>query len=226
MTNGLGQSASAFSTSTVSLENQASFSTLFQFRISNPIGIRDRDGVGADGIVFVVQTVSNTAGGGGGGIGYSGLADSVGVEIDTWQNFEFGDTDGNHIGIDTEGNIVSLLVAPIVFPPRLNDGTDWFLWVDYDGATDQFEVRLAQSNSRPATPLLSLTLDLPAILGSTDVFAGFTSGTGAAGGVHDIVSWEFRSTFAPIGQPSVPAPASLVLLGLGLLGAAVVRRRR
>lgn len=87
-------------------------------------------------------------------------------------------------------------------------------------------MRLAQTNNRPAAALLSLTLDLPTILGETDVFAGFTSGTGAAGGFHDIVSWEFRSIFAPIGQPSVPAPASLVLLGLGLLGAAVVRRRR
>lgn len=133
MTNGLGQSGSAFSTSAISLESDASFGTLFQFRISNPIGFSDADGVGADGIVFVVQTVSSTAGGGGGGIGYLGLPQSVGVEIDTWQNFEFGDIDGNHIGIDTGGDIFSLLVAPIAFPPRLNDGTDWFMWVDYDG---------------------------------------------------------------------------------------------
>lgn len=39
-------------------------------------------GCGADGLVFVVQTNSNKVGGGG-GIGYQGIPNSVGVELDT-----------------------------------------------------------------------------------------------------------------------------------------------
>ena len=55
---------SAFLTNTFSLASDASFSTFFSFQIRNPVGIGDADGAGADGIVFTVQTVSNTAGGG------------------------------------------------------------------------------------------------------------------------------------------------------------------
>ncbi|MEO7762506.1 MAG: hypothetical protein ABIS68_11425 [Casimicrobiaceae bacterium] len=39
----------------------------------------DSDGAGADGIVFVVQPVSSTVGGGGGGIGYFGIPTSLAV---------------------------------------------------------------------------------------------------------------------------------------------------
>jgi len=86
LTNNLGQSGSAFLTNSINLANQASFSTFFTFNISHPMGISDGDGQGADGIVFVVQTVSNTAGGAGGGIGYLGINNSVGIELDTWDN--------------------------------------------------------------------------------------------------------------------------------------------
>ena len=55
---------SAFLTNTFSLAADASFSTFFSFQIRNPVGIGDADGAGADGLVFAVQTVSNTAGGG------------------------------------------------------------------------------------------------------------------------------------------------------------------
>ncbi|MGB3429471.1 MAG: hypothetical protein WBA53_15000, partial [Burkholderiaceae bacterium] len=57
LTNDLGQSGSAFLTNAINLADQASFSTFFTFNISNPQGISDGDGQGADGIVFVVQTV-------------------------------------------------------------------------------------------------------------------------------------------------------------------------
>jgi len=78
------QSGSAFSTSTIALSNLSSFSTRFQFQISGSGGIGDSDGVGADGLVFVVQTVSNNTGGSGGGIGYQGINPSVGIEFDTY----------------------------------------------------------------------------------------------------------------------------------------------
>jgi hypothetical protein len=64
-------------------------------------------------------------------------------------------------------------------------------------------------------------VDLVTVLGVTDAFVGFTSGTGAAGADHDILSWEFRSTFNPI---DAPEPGVLGLLVLGLVG--LVARRR
>lgn len=197
LTSGLGQSGSAFLTNTISLAADASFSTFFRFQISNPVGIGDGDGQGADGLVFVVQTVANNVGGSGGGIGYAGIADSVGIEFDTFDNGGgFGDPDGNHVGIDLEGNIASVQAQPVA--TRLNNGEIWFAWVDYNGATDNLEVRLSDTAARPAAPLMTRSVDLAAVLGQTNAFIGFTSGTGAGANTHDILSWQFNAAFAPI----------------------------
>lgn len=214
---------SAFSTSPITLASDVSFSTFFRFSMNTPGGISDGDGQGADGIVFVVQTVSSTVGSAGGGIGYLGIPNSVGIEFDSWNNGSgFNDPNGNHVGI----NIGGAFNGPTaIVGPRLNDGTDFWAFVDYDGSTNVIEVRLSSTATRPAAPLLSRTVDIAAVLGSTNVFVGFTSATGAAFNHHDIISWEFRDTFSPIDPEPVPAPAALALLGLGL-GALALRRRR
>lgn len=240
---------SAFLTNTFSLASDASFSTFFSFQIRNPVGIGDSDGAGADGIVFAVQTVSNTAGGGGGGIGYSGINPSVGVELDTFNNGGQDQNSGNHIGIDINGNVSSVALMPI--PGRFNDGNVWYVWVDYNGVTDLIEARVSTTPVRPAAATVSFTADLPTVLGTSNAFVGFTSGTGAGGGTHEILSWNLVGAFAPVGQTPTPGPTltptvpptstpvagpaptvptlsfpMLALLGLALAGAAMFLIRR
>jgi len=96
----------------------------------------------------------------------------------------------------------------------MNNGEKWYAWVDYNGATDIIEVRLSQNSTRPQAFLLKQNIDLVNILGKTDVFVGFSSGTGAAGNKHDILSWEFRGNFDPIGE-SAPKHGTLTVLGEG-----------
>lgn len=204
-------SGSVFSSATV---NARDFFTKFSFRISNPGGIDDpADGVaGADGLAFVVQSVSSTIGGLGGGLGYDGISNSVAVGFDTYQNFEFGDPDGNHIEIDSDGSVTSLQTAPV--GPRLDSGTVFFAWIAYDGTT--LSAWLNTADILPASPIISRSIDIALILGQDFGFVGFTGATGSAWGDHDILTWEY--------QPFIPEPSAAALLGLGGLVAA--RRRR
>lgn len=221
------QAGSAFSTTLISLNSTASFSTAFNFRISQSGGWSDMDGVGADGIVFVVQPIANNVGGAGGGIGYLGIPQSLGVEFDTWYNGSgFGDPNGNHVAIDVNGSFTSDPVAPVA--TRMNDGQLWWAWVDYNGASNDLQVRLSQTSIRPATPLLQTSaINLQSVLGQSNAYVGFTAGTGAAWGNHDIVSWQFNNTYQPIMHGVADSTATAALLSLSLVGiATLVRRRR
>jgi hypothetical protein len=193
-----GKSGSAFSQKTL---NAKDFSTSFKFRITNPGGtVFDcNTKVGADGFVFVVQSVSESIGGGGAGIGYSGINKSVGVEFDTWCNAGNKDPSSNHLGIVTLGNIAhaSTTADVITITPDFDDGNIWYAWVDYNGST--LEVRTNQTGVRPAQPTLSKQINIANLLGNVNsAFIGFTSGTGSDWGNHDIISWVYRDTFDPI----------------------------
>ncbi|WP_207891870.1 L-type lectin-domain containing protein [Thiogranum longum] len=197
LTDNLGQSGGAFYACKIELGGNASFSTSFQFRISQPMGATDNDKIqGADGIAFVVQTSSAKIGGYGGGLGLQGLEPSLGVEFDTWTNG--WDADGNHIGIDVNGDLTSALALPV--PTPMNNGAVWRAWVDYDGIGKQLSVRLSNGQN------LTHRLDLEALLQSREAYVGFTSGTGSAGNLHQILSWDFIGQFAPDRfQPGTPS---------------------
>jgi hypothetical protein len=154
---------------------RASFSAAFSFIMDQGSGY-DGSGNGADGITFVLNTVSNTAGSIGGGIGYSGILNSV--------------------GIDTNGNIRSITQRS--YPTLWNDGNTHYAWIDFNGDTELLEVRVADTNTRRATAYISATLDLVSILASPNVYVGWTAATGGAKERHVINNFYFTNQYAPI----------------------------
>jgi len=189
LTNSFNQRGSAFYTTPIVIAadgQPVSFSSHFQFRISN-----NRNS-GADGLTFIATNSPNRLGGAGVGIGYSGINPSLVVEFDTWNNGGIDGGSGNQVGINLNGNLNS--VVRYIPPTSLESGAVKYVWIDYDGPARRLEVRLADSPARPASPQLSYPVDLPALLGRSDAYFGFTSGTGAAAADHDILSWTFSST--------------------------------
>ncbi len=225
-----GGAGSTFSTTTVALGPGATFSTFFAFQMLSAGGLGDADGPGADGLTFTVQPVSSTVGSAGGGLGYAGIPTSLAIEFDTFNNGLPSDINGNHVGVDLNGSVVSVASAPIA--TRMNNAAIWYAWIDYDGTT--IELRLAPTNSRPAAPSLSYTVNLASVLGTTSAFVGFTSATGAGFETHDILQWQLNDSFSPIGgaPPPVATPIptvsewSLLLLAAALALAARFARRR
>ncbi len=191
------RSGSAFSTQAV---NASTFSTYFEFRITEPGGrIYDcNDTAGADGIVFVIQSIASDIGSLGQGIGYAGIDTSIGVEFDTWCNAANNDPNSNHLGIDINGSVVHDPAEGHTkdITPDFDDGNVWHAWIDYDGGT--LEARINQSGERPEMPDISMEVDIPSLLGQNDAFIGFTSATGHDWGNHDILYWEYRDTYDPI----------------------------
>lgn len=212
-----------FYSTPVNLGSTPAFSTYFQFRLSNNLWGGDEDGPGADGFTFIVQRDLNTEAVGGGGMGYQSFPNSAAVEFDTFENGPPDDPDGNHVGIDTQGSMASIATASEAI--RFNEGQIWHAWVDYNGVTQQMEVRWSLSSVRPTDAGLSATVDLASILGSPTAYVGFGGGVGAYTSDQDILSWEFRDQFDPI-EAQTPEPCTFALMGAGLAALAYSKRSR
>ncbi len=203
------QSGAAYNTTPVTLGNNATFSTQFQFRFSNQGGTEP-----ADGIVFVLGTSTKGLGGLGVGMGYQNVSgNSVGIEFDTYNNtgFGLGNDDGNssnHVSIDTNGSLTNTGLTNVygnqtcIFATGSSSNTAagcmangdlWTVNISYDGS------KLTVTLTDPAkgssfTAINGYAINLASLLGQTTAYAGFTSGTGAGWEDHDIVNWTFANT--------------------------------
>ncbi|GAB4405066.1 MAG: hypothetical protein OHK0039_05800 [Bacteroidia bacterium] len=137
---------------------------------------------GADGMVFVFQPVSTSAGGGGGGLGYQGITPSLGIEMDTYQNSGFGDPTFDHVAIVSNGSVdhtaATNLAGPVSLLASAGNAEDclWHdLHVSWDPQLDQLRVYFDCSLR------LTYTGDIVSTLfgGNPLVYWGFTAGTGA-----------------------------------------------
>ena len=195
------QAGSAFLANPVAIGPNSSLSTRFVFRVH---GTTD----GADGLSFIIQgNGASSIGLAGASLGYGGMGRSLAVEVDN--HASTGDPNGNHLGILRDGNTTTHLAT---FTPGwdLENAASHTVWVEYDGPANQLRVYAAQGivSQRPATAVMTTTIDLPAVVGSQAWF-GFSGGTGGVFNNHDIESWSLSvNAFALPGQPVITAPGN------------------
>jgi gliding motility-associated-like protein len=83
--------------------NKISLNNSFDFHFNVYLGCQDFNG--ADGIVFILQPISTSVGTTGEGMGFEGITPSVGISLDTWQNFNRNDPAYDHISIQLNGTV-------------------------------------------------------------------------------------------------------------------------
>ena len=162
--------------------NKIDLSLSFDYNFDVYLGCTDANG--ADGIAFVLQPISTSVGGSGGGLGFEGITPSAGVTIDTWQNTDVSDPAYDHISIQLNGDINhSSTAANIAGPVTALAGSDniedcrWHtLRIVWDAVTKTLTA-FVDGDQR-----LTVTKDLVAdvFAGNPQVYWGFTGSTGGA----------------------------------------------
>nr|GLL24288.1 L-type lectin-domain containing receptor kinase S.4-like [Ipomoea trifida] len=178
-----------------------SFSTCFAFAI-----VPEYEKLGGHGFAFAIsQSVDFTAALPSQYLGLLNATD-VGnfsnhlfaVEFDTVQDFEFGDINDNHVGIDLNSLVSNKSAAAAFFSDdsqkqdlNLKNGKVILAWVEYDSGSNLLNVTLSPSSSKPKIPLFSYRLDLSAIL-KESMYVGFSASTGLLSSSHYILGWSFQ----------------------------------
>lgn len=162
--------------------NQINLHNPFDFIFDVYFGVNDG---GADGIGFVLQPISTTVGGGGGGMGFAGISPSWAVEMDTYQNG--GDPAVDHIAIIRNGDVnhasANTLVGPVQMSAssgNVEDGGWHQLRVVWDPAT--ITVLVYFDGALRLTQAYDIIGNI--FGGSPNVYWGFTAGTGGARNEH------------------------------------------
>ncbi len=176
---------SVFLTNPISIDTDTSFNTQFEVQITNVNG-------GGDGFVFMLHNdaeMNRALGGTGNNLGYSGIAPSVAIQFDTFQNTVDFDPDNNHVGLNLDGSNISEVTATPEFD--LSSSSPVNVWIDYDGRNNLLTVFLSLTSIKPVNPLLSTNVDLSNL--GRQAFVGFSGAASSGNAANiDILKWIYR----------------------------------
>ncbi|MEJ0044873.1 MAG: PEP-CTERM sorting domain-containing protein [Rhodospirillales bacterium] len=218
-------SGAAFASNQFALGAGGYFSTSFQFSIDP-----DPSGTNANGFAFVLTSGRHRAR----HLKHEPRADGSqqpGDRVSDVQQFHDRPAGNNNlVGVAANGNLAygSLLGSgtPYGQPTcdRLNytqagclsNGDIWTANIKYQAGL--LTVTLKDGQQSETTVISGLSLDLLSILGTGNVYAGFTGSTGAKQERVRLLDWSLSS--------DVPEPVSIALFGVGLAALGMVRGRR
>lgn len=195
----------AFYTSPFQFKNSTngkafSFSTSFVFTI-----VPEYPKLGGHGLAFTIATTKDLQAHPSQYLGLFNPSD-VGnssdhlfaVEFDTVQDFEFGDINDNHVGIDINSLTSNASATAAYFTDsstkqdlNLKSGKAIQAWIDYDSVQNVLNVTISPFSSKPSKPILSFPLDLSPIL-QESMYVGFSASTGLLASSHYVLGWSFK----------------------------------
>lgn len=155
-----------------------SFTTDFTFQIANP---------NADGMTFAIQSQGpNAVGSDGAGLGYQGIAKSVAVKFDLYNDAGEG---SNSTGVYTGGkaptqpsvNLNSIGV-------NLHSGNTIHAHLVYDGTILTMTLTDTVTNG---SVVETFPVNIPALVGGNTAYVGFTGGTGSQSAIQKVLSWTY-----------------------------------
>jgi hypothetical protein len=200
LTNGGGsQAGSFFSKAPVDIRK---FNTTFNFQVVNP---------SADGFTFTIQGNGPTSlGAGGGGLGFQGMATSIAIKFDLYDNNGEG---VNSTGLYLNGAMPSTPAVDLTpSGVDLHSGDIFRTTMSYDGTSLAMTITDTQTGKSFSQ---SFAVNIPVNTG-TSAYVGFTGGTGGLSATQDILSWTFfpntQAPAAPTGLGAVAATATSVNL--------------
>jgi hypothetical protein len=186
---GSNEARSVWSSTTVPV-NQ--FSTDFSFQQLN---------ASADGFTFAIQNSGTSALGlEGGSLGYQGIAKSVAVKFDLFNNAGEG---SDSTGIYEDGAI-PMVPATDLSSTGINFHSQDVIHahINYDGTNLTLTLTDLTTN---ASVTETYPVNIPQIVGGNSAYVGFTAGTGGMSATQNVLNWTYnagQSVSAPIFSPS------------------------
>lgn len=171
-------------------QNLVNFDQDFSIEAELFLGNQD---FGADGIAFVIQSISNDEGTLGGGIGYSGISPSIAIEFDTWWNSGNDPVQDDHIALIANGEPESMSAhsayVPYTSVNNLENGNWHPISINWDGTEKNLSLFL-NSNL-----IFSTNIDIPNLFfeGNSNLYWGFTAATGGANNLQQVKILEYCS---------------------------------
>jgi len=174
---GAGEGRAAWWTKKVNVQK---FTTDFNFQQTSAT---------ADGMTFAIQNAAPgvwAVGGNGASLGYGGLAASVAVKFDLYNN---GGEGSDSTGIYTAGAVPTLPSVDMTGSGvNLHSGDVMHAHVTYDGTTLTLTITDTVTNASFTT---STAVNIPTVVGATTAYVGFTGGTGGATAVQNVLNWTY-----------------------------------
>ncbi|MBV9914603.1 MAG: chitobiase/beta-hexosaminidase C-terminal domain-containing protein [Sinobacteraceae bacterium] len=164
--------------------NVQSFNTSFTFQLTAGSNT-------ADGFTFTLQNARGGAGAVGalgGALGYAGLAASVAVKFDLYNNAgEGSDSTGFYTnGATPEKPALDMTSSGV----KLHSGDVFLVRLTYNGATLHLNITDTRTS---ASFSASKAINIPAIVGAKSAYVGFTAGTGGLSATQKILTWTYSA---------------------------------